>query len=232
MRQALPSQRLSARLALAFIASGLLYLLLGQYMYGLAEGTIRREIQQALASNNVNLPRPVVSLASTVGRSNELVATLHSLVQQSLAAREIRVYLAEDNQNAFERFVRDTPNGNKLQLLMQAAKGPPIRIKYVKDVGPASKFVYAIQELLDANELDVPLVIVGKRQRSTVTRDVATDTGRSDDDHYYSPDLLSSLAFYASLPSFSTASVGLRGWRIREDLQWGASQFGWHSERG
>ena len=221
MRQALLSQRLPIRLALVFIACSLLYLLLGQYMHGLAEGTIQREIQQALAPNNVNLPRPVVSLASTVGRSNELVATLHSLAQQSLPAREIRVYLAEDNRNAFERFVRDTPNGKKLQLLMQAAQGPPIRIKYVKDVGPASKFVYAIQELLDANELDVPLVVVGERQRPTVYRLLAAYTAHTDDDHYYSPDLLASLLFYASLPTFRDASVGLRGWRIREDLQWG-----------
>ena len=45
----------------------------------------------------------------------------------------------------------------------------------------------------------------------------------SDDDHSYSPDLLHTLLQYSLHPSYSNASVGLRGWRVRQDLIWGVS---------
>lgn len=45
----------------------------------------------------------------------------------------------------------------------------------------------------------------------------------TDDDHSYSPDLISSLASYAQQDAFKQCAIGLRGWRVRSDLHWGVA---------
>lgn len=48
---------------------------------------------------------------------------------------------------------------------------------------------------------------------------VLADPTIEDDDHSYSPTLLSLLV--SSTKEYPDTSVGLRGWRVRQDLQWG-----------
>lgn len=119
------------------------------------------EIHDTLSSPQPEAIRPFVSLASTANRTHELVTTLHSLTHQSLQPREIRVFLPQETEAGFERFLQTRGDGRRLRAIMDN-HNVPIQVRFVKDIGPATKFVYAIRELLDVRDLDSPLVIVGE----------------------------------------------------------------------
>ncbi|GAA5898492.1 hypothetical protein JCM6882_007796 [Rhodosporidiobolus microsporus] len=147
-----------------------------------------------------SLPRPVVSLTSNWRRLNtSLPPTLWSLVRQSHLPASIRVHLPLE---------RDEDQAN-LEALDPVFRHPLVDVRYVKDEGPATKFLPALREAFeraadgDLAALDEPVLVL-------------------DDDHIYSPVLVETLtrAFVEK-----KAAVALRGWRVREDLRWGVS--GW-----
>jgi hypothetical protein len=102
--------------------------------------------------------RAIVSLASSQHRlDRELPITLRSLVAQSVPPREIRLYLPEADREAFERRPDSEP----------ALLHPLVKVLFVEDVGPATKFVPVLRDLLqqadagDGDALDTPVIIVG-----------------------------------------------------------------------
>ena len=106
--------------------------------------------------------RVIVTLASSSARlsSNELAITLHSLLCQTLPAREIRLYLPLHERDLFEAsFSRSKhPLGRYVQRYSNI-----IKVEYRDDIGPSGKFVYAIKEMLESGQGDTPLVVVGTR---------------------------------------------------------------------
>jgi len=163
------------------------------------------DLRSASGGGHLSLPPsllPIVSLASSSARlgSHELAITLRSLYQQSLEPAEVRLYLPLHDKAAFERRRRKGAD-----LLARLLNDVRLKLYYVEDIGPSTKFVYAIKEMLETGRLDQPIVVV-------------------DDDHSYSPSLVSSLVAWASIPELQDAAVGLRGWRLRRDLHWGVPQ--------
>lgn len=118
---------------------------------------------------------PIVSLASSSGRlqSNELIIALNSLLQQSLRPKEIRVYLPIQDRAAFETRRRD-----RKSLLGQLLNDALVRIHYVQDVGPSSKFIHVLRELLESGQVDQPVVVVGGSGFAETRRDETMIDGR------------------------------------------------------
>jgi hypothetical protein len=159
----------------------------------------------------------IVSLASSQARLDvELPITVLSLTRQTVAPKEIRVYFPQGDKGDVQKRVGVNSTDRPLP---EHLLHPLVRILFAEDVGPATKFVPVIRELLSKVDAGSgPVIIV-------------------DDDHYYSPSLVSTLlTAHLALPY---AALGFRGWRIRQDLQWGVSgdefdrhvQYGWRLAR-
>ncbi|KAK9895975.1 hypothetical protein P389DRAFT_143506 [Cystobasidium minutum MCA 4210] len=142
---------------------------------------------------------PVISLASSATRlrSNELAITLRSLLHQSIKPSEIRVYVANEDRDAFQW--HGSHHSSRLSRYLNDER---IQIHFVQHTGPSKKFMYAIKDMLEQGRLDQPLIIV-------------------DDDHSYSPDLVATLVSCAEQEAFKNSAIGLRGWRVRSSLHWG-----------
>lgn len=102
---------------------------------------------------------PVVSLASSAARlnSNELAITLRSLLRQTVKPAQIRLYLTEDDREVFEW--HKTHLKSRLSRYLNDEK---INLYYVKDVGPSTKFVYAIRELLEKGQENQSVIVLGR----------------------------------------------------------------------
>lgn len=143
--------------------------------------------------------RAIVTLASTSARlSHELPPTLWSLLRQSSPPLQIRLHLPkEEEEGITERM--------KKGELSEVFGHERVLLVWSEDEGPATKFLGTVRDLLEraaAEEelLDQPVVVV-------------------DDDHVYSPELVRTLLeAHDRMPG---AAVGMRGWRVREDLRWG-----------
>lgn len=142
-----PRQHL--RMVWIILAGVSLWLLLNQYTTDTSILHVSINLEQA----------PIITLASSAARlrSNELAITLRSLLHQSLSPSEIRLYLTEEDREAFE--------WHKLHESSRLARylsDPRIKLHYVHDVGPSTKYMYAIKDLLDRDQEDQPLIVLGK----------------------------------------------------------------------
>lgn len=154
---------------------------------------------------------PIVTLSSVAARFNTtLSTTLLSLVGQSLPPSAIRVFLPHSSAETFDAL---TSTGT----LPAIFRHPLIHVEFVRDRGPATKLLPALEQLVgrarsgDIAALDERLVVV-------------------DDDHAYSPELLKTLVVRFERLKLERAEcvevgcvVGFRGWRLRRDLEWGVA---------
>lgn len=115
------------------------------------------------ANNTQGRIRPILSMASTEARlvSHQLATTLKSLVSQSYRPEEIRVYLSTDARTAWESYVTSR-SGSWLQKHLARGKDTTVKPYFVEDIGPATKFVYVLTDLVEKEDLDRPVIILGE----------------------------------------------------------------------
>ncbi|BGP41397.1 hypothetical protein JCM10449v2_005375 [Rhodotorula kratochvilovae] len=124
-----------------------------------------------------------------------------SLLRQSLTPEAIHVYLPRTDDGEPADAVRA-----RLAADEPVLAHPLVEVRFVPDEGPATKFLAVLREAFERARhspaaLEQPILVV-------------------DDDHVYSPALVETLAT-AFVRHGGEAAVALRGWRVREDLQWG-----------
>jgi hypothetical protein len=102
-------------------------------------------------------------MASTAARivSHQLATTLKSLVTQSYGPDEIRVYMATDARETWESYLSST-SGSWCKKHLAGGIQVKIIPYFVEDIGPATKFVYALTDLVAKGDLDRPVVILGE----------------------------------------------------------------------
>jgi hypothetical protein len=118
----------------------------------------------------------IVSLASSQHRlDRELPITLRSLVTQSTPV-EIRLQFPVGEREAIERRVKAAParsswwseTTGRSAALSDPLLHPLVKIRYVEDVGPATKFVPVLRDLLDQADaghedtLNTPVIVLGE----------------------------------------------------------------------
>lgn len=134
---------------------------------------------------------PIISLTSSPLRLyTTLPLTLNSLLRQSLPPSLIALYLPFTKPS--------TP-------LPRIFHHPLIRTTFLtpeEDLGPASKLLLILRELLRSRQLDQQIIVV-------------------DDDHIYTSSLVERLVHGFAREGEGKSAVGLRGWRVREDCRWG-----------
>ena len=166
-----------------------------------------------LSSSYVAGPTPgvIVSLTSTARRVTKMLPiAVKSLLAQTVLPAEIRVYLPIEDRGTIERALRDSI------FLREWLRHPLVKLYFVKDLGPGTKFIYVINEFLVrlrreySEELAKQLLII------------------VDDDQWYSPTLVESFIVRNRL--YPDVAIGDRGWRIRPDLVWGVTlqELQWH----
>ena len=104
---------------------------------------------------------------------------------------------------------------NASDLFKASLFNPLVKLHYVTDLGPGTKFLYVIKEHLEALQLQ------HKREGvydEAVARKLIVIC---DDDMWYSPTLIES--FIRRHRQFPDYAIGDRGWRIRPDLVWGVT---------
>lgn len=112
----------------------------------------------------------IVSLASSHHRlDNELPVTLRSLVAQTISPAKIRVYLPEADRSIVQsRLQIPTDRAANVTTLPDIFRHPLVSLVFTEDVGPATKFVPVLKELLErahaghVEALDQPVIIVGQ----------------------------------------------------------------------
>lgn len=104
----------------------------------------------------------IVTLASSAVRlqSNELAITLRSLLQQNYVPHEIRIYIPDNDKEVFEWH-----RNHKSSRLARYLKDETVQLHFIEDVGPSTKFFYAIEEMLLETKYDQAIVVVGKCTR-------------------------------------------------------------------
>ena len=108
--------------------------------------------------------RAIISLASSHHRlDDELPVTVRSLTRQTLIPQEIRIYMPESDRELVEtRYTQSTPDVKPLSSWLLH---PLVKIHFVRDVGPATKFIPVLRDLMnrgDHGALDQPVIIVGE----------------------------------------------------------------------
>ena len=109
----------------------------------------------------------IISLASSHHRlDDELPVTIRSLTRQTIIPQEIRIYMPESDRRLVEmRYSRSTPDVKPLSSWLLH---PLVEILFVEDVGPATKFIPILRDLMnqhgrwDHDALDQPVIIVGE----------------------------------------------------------------------
>lgn len=146
-RKTVPRQQ--PRIVWIVLAVISLWLLLSQYTTDIGIFHVSISLEEA----------PIITLASSAARLrwNELAVTLRSLLHQSLSPSEIRLYLTNEDREAFEWH-----RLHESSRLARYLNDPKIKLHYVQDVGPSTKFMYAIKDLLDRDQGDQPLIVLGK----------------------------------------------------------------------
>jgi hypothetical protein len=111
--------------------------------------------------------RAIVSLASSHHRlDDELPVAIRSLTRQTVIPQEIRIYMPESDRKLVEtRYTRLTSDVKPLSSWLHHSL---VKILFVEDVGPATKFIPVLRTLMsqhdrgDHNALDQPVIIVGE----------------------------------------------------------------------
>lgn len=109
----------------------------------------------------------IISLASSHHRlDDELPVTIRSLTRQTIIPKEIRIYMPDSDKGLVEtRYTRLAPDVKPLSPWLLH---PLVQIIFVEDVGPATKFIPVLQDLMrqhdrgDRDALDQPIIIVGE----------------------------------------------------------------------
>ena len=109
----------------------------------------------------------IISLASSHHRlDDELPVTVRSLTRQTTIPKEIRIYMPESDRKLVEtRYTRSAPDVKPLSPWLLH---PLVQILFVEDVGPATKFIPVLRDLMkqydrgDHDALDRPVIIVGE----------------------------------------------------------------------
>ena len=163
---------------------------------------------------------PIVSMTSTSyryqGKKMELSVTLKSLLKQTASIQEIRIYMPANEQETIDATLAARKDNGQLARLL---KNRLVKIHFVEDIGPSCKFVYVVKEMFERGELERPLIIVGKLV-DLPTKYCYPKFLLIDDDHDYSPSLVSTLAHAAEQPELRESSLGFRGWRVKRNLHW------------
>ena len=110
---------------------------------------------------------PIVSLASSHHRlDHELPVAIRSLTRQTATPKEIRIYIpTSDEQLVRSRYSRSTPDAKPMSSWLLH---PLVKFHFVEDVGPATKFIHVLQDLMkqydrgDSYALSQPVIIVGE----------------------------------------------------------------------
>jgi hypothetical protein len=125
----------------------------------------------------------IISLASSHTRLDaELPITVHSLTRQTVRPKEIRIYFPQSEKGDVQKRIRpllDTYEGmappvGEDRPLSEHLFHPLVRFMFVEDIGPATKYVPIIRELLfrvDGGELealDQPVIVLGELDRARV----------------------------------------------------------------
>ncbi|CAF1281552.1 unnamed protein product [Rotaria sordida] len=154
----------------------------------------------------------IVSLTSTPQRFHyELPFTIHSLLSQTILPKEIRIYLSPTitiikNKNLTLNHLKMYIKKFHSSIIIEKLFDKLVRIYFEdEDYGPATKFLPILKEfhLLPTNSSKLQAIMI------------------CDDDHYYHPHTISLLLKYSD--KYKNSIIGLRGWRIRDDLTWGVS---------
>lgn len=109
----------------------------------------------------------IISLASSHRRlDDELPVAIRSLTRQTVVPQEIRIYMPEsDRPLVATRYTRSTLDVKPLSSWLLH---PLVKILFVEDVGPATKFIPILRDLMnqydrgDHDALDQPIIIVGE----------------------------------------------------------------------
>lgn len=105
----------------------------------------------------------VISLSSYPTRyGHELPTALDSLLRQSLAPRDIRLYLPLGSEQLAEATI-----GQRFQ---QPIGDGILKVNFVEDVGPTNKYTFVLSELLASQDLDRPVIILGEIVQPKETR--------------------------------------------------------------
>ncbi|KZT26314.1 hypothetical protein NEOLEDRAFT_1241178 [Neolentinus lepideus HHB14362 ss-1] len=177
----------------------------------------------------------IVSLASSLSRLHKtLPYTLRTLHAQSVRPKEIRIYLPEGEEQDVLQLRAEGGLGREFQA-------GNVKMYFVSDQGPGTKFLPLLTEHLSFASHSDP----------SSTRYLFQPLIVLDDDHLYSPSLVSTLLrthfaitpdspFNPHLPVNSTsrpdpdvgvernltgAALGLRGQRIRPNMRWASPYY-------
>jgi hypothetical protein len=176
---------------------------------------------QDIASN-----RLVVSLGTVAGRENHLLQTVESILRQSVLPKRILVHYsggdaAEYPVNDLKAKVAAVVLSNQSSCRRRRARGSMLSNLILP---PSIEFYPAQDEWRSATKLLGALQIEwkGTTKPSTMTTDLDQETliVVADDDFIYSTRWLESLL--TGHLQHPKDAVGLRGWRVRSDLHWGA----------
>ncbi|RKO93153.1 hypothetical protein BDK51DRAFT_34557 [Blyttiomyces helicus] len=173
--------------------------------------------------------RAIVSLSTTADRFGpDLDLAIQSLLLQTVPAAEIRVHMPIGDRPLVMRPGSHPPvavasdvsvpidaaypatmawedSAGFLPSVPPALRASPVKIVFVEDRGPATKFLYTIHDLLsgpkgaDPDTREQPIIVV-------------------DDDIYYPPTMLETLLRAGRRNP--VAAIANRGWRVAADLVW------------
>jgi hypothetical protein len=117
--------------------------------------------------SNKRFEAAIISLTSSHHRlDDELPLAIHSLTRQTITPKEIRIYMPESDKELVKtRYARSSPDVKALSSLL---RHPLVRFHFVEDVGPATKFIPVLRDLMNqydrgnGDALEQPVIIVGK----------------------------------------------------------------------
>jgi len=117
--------------------------------------------------SNRRFESAIISLASSHHRlDGELPLAIRSLTRQTITPKEIRIYMPESDRDLVRtRYTRSSPDVKPLSSLLLH---PLVKFHFVEDVGPATKFIPVLRDLMnqydrgDRDALVQPIIIVGE----------------------------------------------------------------------
>jgi hypothetical protein len=166
---------------------------------------------QDIASN-----RLVVSLGTVTGRENLLVQTVESILRQSVLPKRILVHYSGDDFPVNDLKEKVLLIVSKKSSNLRRREGPISKLPSI-DFYPAQDEWRSAAKLLGALQIEWK----GTTKPLTTTNlDRETLIVVADDDFIYSVRWLESLL--TGHLQHPNDAVGLRGWRVRSDLHWGA----------
>jgi hypothetical protein len=212
--------RKTAAIQRRVIVVAILILLLCTFLFSVCMCYNRQDDVYSIAHlQDVASNRLIVSLGTVTGRENQLVQTVESILRQSVLPKRILVHYSGDDYPV---------NDLKEKVLVLVSKqscnlrrGEPISKLPSIDFYPAQDAWRSASKLLGALQIEWKGTI---KPLTTTNLDRETLIVVADDDFIYSVRWLESLL--TGHLQHPNDAVGLRGWRVRSDLHWGAPVVG------